>query len=78
MKDTIQYILIDHHCVTHPVLWETYVSCKFGKLCFLYRTSVWGSNFNDIITKSITTRSIIIFINGISNTFWLTATINSR
>jgi len=28
MKGTIQYLLIEHHCVTHPVLGETHVSCN--------------------------------------------------
>ena len=51
--------------------------CRTAKLRILCRSSVWESNFNDIITALGRTDSVIIFINAVSNTLCLTTTINS-
>jgi len=74
MKGTVQHLLIDKHFVTHPVLWETRVPCRIEKLRILCTTNVWESKFNDIISALSTTRRVIILINSVSSTFWLTAT----
>jgi len=76
MKGTVQYLLIDHHFVTHPVLWETCVPCRIEKLRILCTTNVWESKFNEIISALSMTRRVTIFINGVSSTFWLTTSIN--